>query len=196
MNLLIFTGYAESESLGALVANHDHEFATAREALADLLACLRDHLNAERAPAERKKCCKTTLKALPAARFCATCGRSTAVAEAVDYEELAEALKDLRCKENDGTGDLQEYLEARGWTLGAYLQDEPTVLVYGADYLLGEHPGIATLFEANGEEEPEREVEDGFSIRDNGERPRPGLLVLPERPRVTPADLGTSRGRV
>lgn len=182
MNLLIFTGYAESASLGALAARNDHEFASTREALGDLLACIRDHMDEESGGAEQNKCCRRTLKVLPAARFCATCGRTTLPGEKVDFEALAEALRDLRCQDNDGTSKLQEYLGERGWSLGDYGPGEPTAVVYAADYLLSGNPAIASVYEVNGEPAP---GEDGL-LRDNGELPRHDPFVLPERPRVTP----------
>lgn len=135
-SLLLQVGYAESHSMSALLLTHSVGFETARDALGDFAACLREWIAKSRARRLKPCCAKARALVTPSA-YCGACGGSLADPAAVTAHDVCEHLRSVHVADCDTlTYDEAEFLSARGWSIGEGLT-LPVARITSADYLLG-----------------------------------------------------------
>ena len=112
-NVMVYTGYVESSSWSALMFCHKVGFNSVEEALHHLGECILTGLKLEQKYSYFPPCCIASMEKVD--KFCSKCGRDIQK-RAIDREDLAQAIIDLRTGNNDSIGqEIWETLASNDW---------------------------------------------------------------------------------
>jgi len=114
-NIMIYTGYVESNSWSALCFNHDIGFESVEEMIQHLSQCILEGDELDKKYAYVPQCCKNNTS--KTAKYCPTCG-SLLEKEEINREYYAELIRDLQFGTFDSVAHtIWEVMERDGWVL-------------------------------------------------------------------------------